>query len=123
MQEGREVQGKSKKRLKMLSIYYCFQFMSQSLDILSSNLPDDKFTFTLEAFQDGQLALMKKKGVYPYDYMDNFKKFKENKLPSKEDFYSLLRDDDISDEEYQHAQEVWGAFRIENMGEYHDLHL
>ena len=55
--------------------------------------------------------------------MDNFKKFKENKLPSKEDFYSLLRDDDISDEEYQHAQEVWGAFRIENMGEYHDLYL
>ena len=97
--------------------------MSQSLDILSSNLPDDKFTFTLEAFQDGQLALMKKKGVYPYDYMDNFKKFKENKLPSKEDFYSLLRDEDISDEEYQHAQEVWGAFRIENMGEYHDLYL
>ena len=64
----------------------------------------------------GGMNFSKKKGVYPYDYMDNFKKFKENKLPSKEDFHSLLRDEDISDEEYQHAQEVWGAFRIENRG-------
>ena len=66
---------------------------------------------------------MKAKGVYPYDYMDAEEKFAEKKLPNKEDFYSLLTNEDISDEEYRHAQKVWDTFGIENMGQYHDLYL
>ena len=66
---------------------------------------------------------MRKKGVYPYDYMDTFEKFDEKKLPKKEDFYSLLTDEDISDNDYQHAINVWNTFNIKNMGEYHDLYL
>ena len=97
--------------------------MSQSLAKLSSNLSDEKYTYTSEAFQGERLALMKEKGVYPYDYMDAVEKFKEKKLPSKEDFYSLLMDEDISDKEYRHAQKVWNTFGIENMGQYHDLYL
>ena len=70
-----------------------------------------------------ELALMKEKGVYPYDYMDAEEKFAEKRLPNKQDFYSLLTDEDISDEEYGHAQKVWDTFGIENMGQYHDLYL
>ena len=66
---------------------------------------------------------MKKKGVYPYDYMDVEEKFAEKRLPSKEDFYSLLTIEDISGKEHQHAQKVWETFRIENMGQYYDLYL
>ena len=55
--------------------------------------------------------------------MDAVEKFSEKKLLSKEDLYSLSRDEDISDEEYQHAQKVWETFEIENMGQYHDLYL
>ena len=47
---------------------------------------------------------MKKKGVYPYDYMDSFKKFNQTKLPSKEQFYSILNNETISEDDYQHAQ-------------------
>ena len=65
---------------------------------------------------------MAKKGVYPYDYMDSFKKFKEQ-LPSKEEFYSILNDKHISAEDYKHAQNVWNTFNLKNMGEYHDLYL
>ena len=65
---------------------------------------------------------MKKKGIYPYDYMDCHSKFNETKLPKKEEFYSLLTDEDISDSDYNHAQEVWDTFNIKNMGEYHDLY-
>ena len=32
---------------------------------------------------------MKKKGVYPYDYMDSFTKFNDTQLPQKDDFYSI----------------------------------
>ena len=63
-----------------------FQFISQCLAKLSSNLPDDKYIYTSKVFQGEKLTLMKEKGVYPYDYMDDFEKFKESKLPSKEDF-------------------------------------
>ena len=40
---------------------------------------------------------MKQKGVYPYDYMDSFNRFSEKKLPNKDDFYSTLNDEHISD--------------------------
>ena len=66
---------------------------------------------------------MKGKGVYPYDYMDSFSKFSDTQLPGREDFYSLLTDEDISDDHYSHAQDVWNTFEIRNMGEYHDLYL
>lgn len=73
-------------------------------------------------FQDDKLTLMKQKGVYPYDCMNNFKKFDDQKLPSKDQFYSILTDEGISAEQYQHAQKVWDAFRMKKMGEYHDLY-
>ena len=66
---------------------------------------------------------MKEKGVYPYDYMDNLSKFNDTQLPKREDFYSLLTDEDISDDDYSRARDVWNTFGIQNMGEYHDLYL
>ena len=99
-----------------------FQFMSSSLDKLVSNLPRGSFKYTSQVFKGKKLDLMARKGVYPYDYMDSFEKFNE-KLPSKEDFYSILNNEYISDEDYKHAQNVWNTFKLKSMGEYHDLYL
>ena len=99
-----------------------FQFMSSSLDKLVSNLPKESLIYTSQKFKDKKLDLMSKKGVYPYDFMDSFEKFNE-KLPSKEEFYSILNDEDITDDQYKHAQNVWNTFNLKNMGEYHDLYL
>ena len=55
--------------------------------------------------------------------MTGFEKFKETKLPPYENFYSQLRGENISKEDYNHAQEVWKEFKISNMQEYHDLYL
>ena len=46
---------------------------------------------------------MKRKGVYPYDYMDSFDKFNDKNLPSKEKFFCMLRDEHITDKDYEHA--------------------
>lgn len=49
---------------------------------------------------------MKQKGVYPYDYIDSEEKFNDQQLPSKDDFYSTLTDEGMTDDSYTHAQKV-----------------
>ena len=66
---------------------------------------------------------MTRKGVYPYDYMDSFEKFNKTELPTKEEFYSILSGEHITDEDYQHAKNVWNTFNLKSMGEYHNLYL
>ena len=67
-----------------------FKFMATSLDSLVNNLPEEAFK-NLEKYNTGdKLSLVKRKGVYPYEYMDSLERFKENKLPPKEAFYSRL---------------------------------
>ena len=55
--------------------------------------------------------------------MDSFEKFNETSLPPKEAFYSKLTKSGITDEDYVHAKQVWGAFECENLGDYHDIYL
>ena len=54
-------------------------FMNSSLDKLVKNLND--FVFLSKVFKAEQLELVKKKGVYPYEYMSSFRRFKEDKFP------------------------------------------
>ena len=70
-----------------------------------------------------KFALLLRKGVYTYEYMDSWKRFKEESLPDKESFHSKLNNDHITDEDYAHAQKVWNTFNIKNLGEYHDLYV
>ena len=55
--------------------------------------------------------------------MDSFEKFDQTELPAKEHFCSILNDQNITNDEYDHAKKVWKAFKIKTMGEYHDLYL
>ena len=58
----------------------------------------------------------------PYEYRDIWQKFDETTLPPKEAFHSNSNLEDISDEDYAHAQKVWGVFEIKHLGEYHNLY-
>ena len=100
-----------------------FQFMSLSLGELVSNLPAEALKYTSKRFQKEKLNLMARKGIYPYDYMDSFEKFNKTELPTKEEFYSILNNEHISDEDYCHAKKVWNTFQLQTMGEYHNLYL
>ena len=100
-----------------------FQSMSSSLDKLVSNLPKDDLIYTSKVFKGKRLNLKSQKGVYPYDFMDSFEKFNQTELPTKDQFYSILNDQYITDDEYNHAKKVWKTFKIKTMGEYHDLYL
>ena len=64
-----------------------------------------------------------RKGVYPYEYLDQWNKFNEKVLSSKESFYSSLTMEDISETDYAHAKNVFKKININNLGEYHDLYV
>ena len=67
--------------------------------------------------------MLLRKGVFPYEYMNSWQKFDETALPPKKEFYSNLNLEDISVEDYAHAQKVWDVFKIKNIREYHDLYV
>ena len=99
-----------------------FKFMSTSLDKLVGNLPEEAFTNLKKYYIGDKLTLVKRKGVYPYEYMDSLERFEETKLPPKEAFYSNLKNEDISDEDYTHAKKVWDVFEMKYLQDYHNLY-
>ena len=68
-------------------------------------------------------GLLRRKGVYPYDYMDSFDRFNETELPPQDAFFSKLSGSPCSDSEYIHATRVWAAFGCVTMADYHDIYL
>ena len=99
-----------------------FKFMASSLESLMGNLGLEKLKETRKEFGK-KFKLMKRKGIFPYDFMNGIEKFSGKKLPIKEKFFSKLNDCGISDEDYNHAQRIWKEFGVKNLGEYHDLYL
>ena len=96
--------------------------MAVSLDSLLNNLPKDDFNNLKKYYTGDKLSLVKRKGVYPYEYMNTLDRLKETKLPPKEAFHSKLNNEDISDEDYAHAQKVWRVFKMEHFQDYHNLY-
>ena len=75
-------------------------FMDSSFDKLVKNLIDSDFKYLSSIFGGEQLDLVKEKGVYPYEYMNSFKSFKEDCLPDIDCFFNSLKDCNIIEEEY-----------------------
>ena len=98
-----------------------FKFMSSSLDKLSNNLDKEQFTNLNSMYKGEQLELLKRTGVYPYDYVDHLERLSETQLLPKETFYSKLNDEHLSDEDYVHAQKVWETFGCKTLKDYHSL--
>ena len=82
-----------------------------------------KNTFKFSNNDINKFILLLTKGVYPSEYMDERKKFNETSLPEKEEFYSNLYMEDITDADYMHGKKVREDFEIKNLGEYHDLYF
>ena len=99
-----------------------FKFLQTSLANLVSNLSPDDFHNTKHIFKN-DTSLLTRKGVFPYDYVSSLEKLSETQLPPKEEFYSKLNDEDITDENYQHAINVWNTLGCKTLRDYHDLYL
>ena len=110
------------------------QFMNSSLDKLVQNLVDKDFKYLVEEFGTENLKKLKQKSAYPYEYMNSFKRFNEDKLCARKYFYSSTKDKNISEdgkisdghvsiEDYMVCEKIWDKFKMKNMGDYHDHYL
>ena len=97
-----------------------------SLDSLSSSLRqrgDDGFELVRSEFSnDQEFECCMQKLVYPYDYIDDFKKFDEQ-IPGIEAFYNKLNDEELPAEEYERLRATCRLFNINTLGQLHDLYL
>ena len=99
-----------------------------SLEKLAENLTEfphlkQQFPEVWTFNQPEYLNMMCQKGIYPYSYMTSFSRFEETSLPPKAAFRNDLTGDDISDEQYESAEQVWTTLNCESLGDYHDLYL
>ena len=68
-----------------------------------------------------KFILLLKKGVYPFEYMDEWEEFTETSLP--DEFYSNLNIEDTTDVDHIHAKRVSRDFKLKNLVEYHNFYL
>ena len=110
------------------------EFMNCSLKKLVKNLSDNDFKYLTKGFGSIDVELLKQKGVYAFEYMNSFKRFGGEKFPDRECFYSSVKDKatgdncekldgHISDEDYLTYNKIWNEFKMENMGDHHDIYL
>ena len=88
-------EGKTKPIKQEIRFIDSFKFMAASLDNLVNNPPEDAFNNLKKYYTGDKLSLVKRKGVYPYEYMNTLERLKETKLSPKEAFYSKLNNEDI----------------------------
>ena len=110
-----------KRELRFIDSY---KFMNSSVADLVKNLTKGGGSFenTKKYFDEEKLALLKRKGVYPYEWLDSIDRLNETELPPIEAFFSTLNGNGITNKEYEHAQNVWKTFKMKTMRDYHDLY-
>ena len=111
---------------KNLMFIDSMQFVNSGLNKLVEYMSDEDFKYLVEEFGSKNLELLKQKGAYPYEYMNSFERFNEEKLPTKKYFYSSIKDDGkvsdvhISIKDYLTCEKTWDKFEIKKLGDYHD---
>ena len=128
-EEDEEEEDKKKKtKYEIKRIYHSirfidnFKFMATSLEKIVNNLCKESFDNVRRYYEENELNLLSRKGVYPYEYMDSPEKLNERQLPAKVAFYSKLNEEGISDKDYEHAKTVWKTIRMKTMRDYHGLY-
>ena len=82
-----------------------------------------KNTFMFSSNDINKFILSLRKGVYPYEYVDEWEKFNETTLPEKEKFYGNIGMEDITDGDYKHGKRISKDIEIKKWGQYRDFYL
>ena len=96
-------------------------FIKGSLSELSKNFNDKDKIITKEHFQNN-FELLKEKACFPYEFVTN-KNIYNKELPPIEKFYSSLKLDNISKEDYDKTLEIYKKLNCKNVKQYLDIYL
>ena len=94
------------------------RFLDSSIDVLAKEIDEEDMIETKKCFPNIPIEILKGKGFYPYDWMDEEEKLNEKSLPPHENFFSTLKNSNITSEEYEKAQLGWKTFGCKNMRDY-----
>ena len=108
--------GSNYQKLRFLDSY---RFLSKGLSDVAKSLKE----FPILESQFEETSLLKQKGFYPYEYIDSIEKLNETELPNISKFYSTLKQEGISEEDYNHVKKVWDYYNCKNLKDYHNLYL
>ena len=101
--------------------------MASSLEKLVENLYDknDKYNnfHHMKQYYENELGMLCQKGFYPYEWMDNVEKLNHQGLPPKNDFYSMLSKETITETNYNHAKNVYEKLNCKSFRDYHMTYL
>ena len=89
-------------------------------------LDSPKFFKLNEEFQStssSNTKLLLRKGVFPYDWFDDWSKLEMKNLPERDDFYNSLKEADCSLADFNHADNVWTAFKCKTFRDYMEHYL
>ena len=121
---GEYTNKKGETRNKYFKIIFkdSLKFMASSLEALVNNLPEDAFKNLNKYFTPEQVKLLKQKGFFPYDYMDDIEKLKDTKPPPQKAFYSKLTGKGINNYNYNHVLNVWKTWKMKTLKDYLELY-
>lgn len=101
-----------------------FRFVSDSLEKLAESLEPTQCIEIKKYFSDkNKFDIIRQKGVFPYSYVDCMEKLDQNHLPSKDDFFDKLRNQNINTEDYNRAIKAWETFECETLKDYALVYL
>ena len=120
--EYKNKSGETKNKYFKIVFKDSMKFMLSSIEALVKNLSEDDFKNLEKYFTPEEIKLLKQKGFYPYEYMDDIEKFKDTKPPPQKAFYSKLTGKGINDYNYNHVLKVWETFKMKNLKEYHEVY-
>jgi hypothetical protein len=100
-----------------------YQFLTASLDKLSSSLSHDKMKhaqlFRSQFIDPIDDDIIFGKGVFPYSYLDHEHKLNEFDLPAMGAFYDTLTNSlNVTEEEYDRASRAWQQFKCLQFRDY-----
>ena len=120
--EYKNKNGETKDKFFKIVFKDSLKFMASSLDALVNNLPKDAFKNLNKYYTPGEVKLLKQKGFYPYDYMDDIEKLKDTKPPPQKAFFSILKGKGINKNNYEHVLRVWKTLKIKTLKDYLELY-
>ena len=121
---GEYVDKKGETKDKNFKIIFkdSMKFLNTSIEALVNNLPEDGFKNLEKYFKPYQAKLLKQKGFFPYEYLDNLEKLKDTITPPQDAFYSNLSGKGINKGCYEHVLNVWKKFNIKTLKDYLKLY-